>query len=119
MIEYLIGIRFIGIFFIFKMVEAGTGTSIGFDSNVNNGGVNNNEGNFNSGNRIKRTLSAVPSLYGKYKDSNGFIFRKRLRYIEDKISPIIKTLIPNFLVAHHVYVAVSYTHLTLPTICSV
>lgn len=86
------------------MVEAGTGTSIGFDSNVNNGGVNNNEGNFNSGNRIKRTLSAVPSLYGKYKDSNGFIFRKRLRYIEDKISPIIKTLIPNFLVAHHVYV---------------
>ncbi|OWB69644.1 hypothetical protein B5S30_g5066 [[Candida] boidinii] len=81
------------------MVEMATGANNG---GANVGGTRN--GDFNSGNRIKRTLSAVPSLYGKYKDSKGFIFRKKLRKIEDKISPIVRTLIPNFLVAHYVYV---------------
>lgn len=56
--------------------------------------------------KLTRKLSARPSFYKKYnfKDSIGYKIRKRLIIVEKKIGPFVKRVIPNFIVAHYVYI---------------
>ncbi|OWB67565.1 hypothetical protein B5S30_g2927 [[Candida] boidinii] len=56
--------------------------------------------------RLTRKLSARPSFYKKYnfKDSIGYKIRRKLVIVEKKIGPFVKRVIPNFIVAHYVYI---------------
>ena len=55
--------------------------------------------------RLHKSITRYPTVVGvRIKQSVGFRIRKVIYAIDETISPLLKKLIPNFIVAHYVYI---------------
>ena len=95
------------------------------ESKINNNNTNNNTDNTdnhrysdhrkysnrfdrsNIGKRLKRSATVVDETYenfNKFRYSTFAAIRQVIYKIEDFLSPIVKRIIPNFIIAHYVYI---------------